>query len=278
MKLLVYPGILLLTAALAAAQIPTSGLVARYLFSGNANDTGPNLLHASVFGASLTTDRFGAANSAYLFDGTNDYLEIADHSLLSIPTTGAFSISVWMRPDVLTFPDEEGSGYVHWLGKGTPGQHEYALRMYGLDNTDGRENRTSAYVFSSAGGLGAGSYVQEAVTTGDWIHYVATFDMSADEIRWYKNGVLKDTDTFLTGPFAVTPANGTAPLRIGTRNFTSYFQGALDDVLIYDRALTASEIQQIHAVPEPAGVAALLIVWGPVALFCGSRRRRSASG
>ncbi len=270
---------LLLSVSFGTAQIPASGLVARYLFDGNALDTGPNLLHATVFnGAALTTDRFGLANSAYGFDGINDYLEIADNSLLSVATTGAFSISAWMRPDVLTFPDEEGSGYVHWLGKGEPGEQEYTFRMYGLDNTEGRANRTSFYMFNASGGLGAGAYVQEPVSVGEWIHYVATVDVAADQIRLYKNGVLKDTDTFLGAPYFVTPTNAAAPLRIGTRNAgnssnPSYFQGAIDDVIIYDRALTATEVQRLY-VPEP-GTAQLLAIFGPIAVFSATRRRKA---
>lgn len=271
--------VLLLTASFAIAQIPTTGLVAEYLFNGTPNDTGPNLLHATVHnGAALTTDRFGLTNSAYGFDGINDYLEIADNSLLSIPTTGALSISVWLRPDVLVFPDQESTGYVHWMGKGLPGQHEYTFRMYGLGNTEGRDNRTSFYVFNLAGGESAGSYVQEPVTAGAWSHYVATVSIAADEIRWYKDGVLKDVDSFLGAPYFANPQDGTAPLRIGTRaastsTSASYFLGAIDDVLIYDRVLTATEVQQLHNVPEP-GTAALLALCAPVVLFRLGRTMR----
>jgi hypothetical protein len=268
---------LLLSVSFGTAQIPTSGLVAEYLFTGNALDTGPNLLHATVFnGAALTTDRFGTSGSAYVFDGINDYLEIADNSLLSIPTTGALSISVWLRPDVLVFPDQESTGYVHWMGKGTPGQQEYTFRMYGLGNTEGRDNRTSFYVFNLAGGESAGSYVQEPVTAGEWSHYVATVSIADDEIRWYKDGVLKDVDSFLGAPYFATPQDGTAPLRIGTRaaspsTSASYFLGAIDDLLIYDRVLTPVEVQQLHTVPEPS--AALLLAFGIPAVFARQRRR-----
>jgi hypothetical protein len=267
----------LLSASLGVAQIPTTGLVARYLFAGTALDTGPNLLHATVHnGAALTTDRFGLSASAYVFDGNNDYLEIADHSLLSIPTTGALSFSVWLRPDVLVFPDQESTGYVHWMGKGLPGQHEYTFRMYGLGNTEGRDNRTSFYVFNLAGGESAGSYVQEPVTAGDWSHYVATVSIADDEIRWYQDGVLKDVDSFLGAPYFATPQDGTAPLRIGTRaaspsTSASYFLGAIDDVLIYDRVLTPSEVQQLYTVPEP-GTAALITLAVPLVAMRRKRR------
>ena len=229
------------------AQIPTSGLVANYEFTGNALDSGPGGLHGTVNGAVLTTDRFGNSDRAYAFNGTSAYIEIADHNTFTVPTTGALSISVWMRPDVLIFPFDESTGYVHWMGKGVSGQHEWVFRMYSADNTELRENRTSFYMFNLTGGQGAGSYVQEPVTPGVWIHYVAVVSMAADTITWFKNGVQKDQDPFQNSQYNIVPGNGTAPVRIGTRNLTSYFQGAIDDVRFYNRVLSLAEIQQLYA-------------------------------
>jgi hypothetical protein len=256
----------LLLCALAApghAQIPTNGLVANYEFTGNAQDSGPSGLHGTIHGALLTTDRFGNASRAYVFNGTSDYIEIADNNAFTVPTTGSLSISVWMRPDVLIFPVDESSGYVHWMGKGVSGQHEWVARMYSFDNTEARENRTSFYMFNLTGGLGAGSYVQEPITTGVWIHYVAVVSMSADTITWYKNGVQKDQDTFQISQYNIVPGNGTAPVRIGTRDFASYFKGAIDDIRFYNRVLSLAEIQQLYTegsggIPpgSPTGLAA----------------------
>lgn len=230
---------LLLFIATASATIPTAGLVARYDFNGNANDS-VGTSHGTVHGATLTSNRLGNGSSAYSFNGTSAYIQIPDHDKFSVATTGKFSISVWIRPGTLSFPDTEGSGYVHWMGKGVSGQHEWACRMYSTGNTENRENRISFYVFNLAGGLGAGSYVQEPVTSGVWIHFVATVNVAANEIKWYKNGVLKDTDT-LSG-YNIVPQNGTAPLRVGTRDFNSYFKGAIDNLLVYNRVLSQEEV------------------------------------
>jgi Ricin-type beta-trefoil lectin domain/Concanavalin A-like lectin/glucanases superfamily len=156
-----------------------------------------------------------------------------------------------MRPDALTFPHEEGTGYVHWMGKGVSGQQEWVCRMYGQDNTEARANRTSSYLFNLAGGLGAGVYVQEPVTAGAWIHYVITISTSGDREDFYKNGVWKDTAPFQNSAYLVHPQNGTAPVRIGTRDLASYFQGAIDDIRFYNRVLTAAEVQELYT-DEPA--------------------------
>ena len=64
------------------SQIPTDGLVGYWSFSGNADDESGNNHHGTVNGATLTQDRFGNPNSAYSFDGVNDYIAIAPSSLV----------------------------------------------------------------------------------------------------------------------------------------------------------------------------------------------------
>ena len=81
---------------------------------------------------------------------------------LSVTKTGILTIEAWLRPDALIFPMQEGSGYLHWMGKGelgdgaTPDRMEWAARIYGADNTDipWRENRISGYAFNMEGGRG----------------------------------------------------------------------------------------------------------------------------
>jgi uncharacterized delta-60 repeat protein len=237
-----------------APPIPNGGLVAEFAFAGNAND-GIGSLHGMAHGgAALTTDRFGRAGHAFVFDGVDDYLQMPDGDALSLNTTGALSISVWVRPDGtslngnndLLFSAKESTGYVHWMGKGLPGQHEWAMRIYSADNTDvpNRVNRMSCYIFNPSGGIGTGSYAQEPLTSGQWIHHVAVMDLGSGTITWFKNGAQRDQDSFAG---SITPANGTAPLRIGTRDFNSYFAGAVDDIRIYNRVLTTEEIGHLYA-------------------------------
>ena len=233
-------------AAPGVAAAPTNGLVARYDFNGDARDASGKGHHGVVRNATPTSNRLGNGSSAYSFNGTDAHVEIPDHRDFSVSTTGKLSISAWMRPGTLTFPDPEGTGYVHWMGKGVADQHEWAFRMYSSDNSEGRGNRTSFYLFNLAGGLGAGSYVQEVVVPGTWYHHVAVVDTRTDTIKWYKNGVLKDQDPFIASEYRIDPRNGTAPVRIGTKDFASHFKGAIDNINIYNRALSASEVIQLY--------------------------------
>lgn len=232
--------------SLFASDLPKENLVAEYLFSGNADDSSFKFNHGTVHHAVLTKDRFGRDSKAYAFNGTNAYIEIPSDSVQSIAATGELTVSVWIRPDVLDFQAIEGENYIHWMGKGEPGKHEWVFRMYNEDSP--RPNRISCYAFNLSGGLGSGSYTQESLISGEWIHITAYYNYPANQIRIYKNGVLKDTDYFTD--YHVVPEYGKAPLRIGTRNFISYFQGAIDDLRIYNRALPDSLILALYNEPE----------------------------
>jgi hypothetical protein len=183
--------------------------------------------------------------STLQFNGTkNDYIEIPSSGDFSVATTGSLTVSAWMRPDVLTFPIAESTGYVHWLGKGEAGQQEWTFRMYNFRTQDqpSRRNRISFYVFNLDGHLGVGSYFQDPVIQGEWIHVVGIADGQHSSI--YKNGVFQESQTYAG---TITPTQGSAPLRIATRDLKSFFFGAIRGVRIWNRALTAEEVAMVYA-------------------------------
>ena len=97
----IFTSILLTLSATTFAQIPSyvpsNGLVGWWPFNGNANDESGNGNNGTVNGATLTTDRFGAADKAYSFDGVNDLIRVAHQTSLNL--TGDYSISVWFIGD-----------------------------------------------------------------------------------------------------------------------------------------------------------------------------------
>lgn len=203
-------------------------------------------------------------DKASVFNGRNSYFEIPDSADLSVTGSGILTIEAWMRPDALVFQKDEGSGYVHWMGKGVlPNQMEWATRMYSADNTEGRENRISGYAFNPEGGRGIGSYTQQSVDAGDWIHYVFVINTTPDDpsnpgyTKIYRDGSnlgaktpWDDMDSLLEywptpdTPHLITPVDGSAPLRVGTRDFRSFFEGAVGKVAIYNYELSPDQIQR----------------------------------
>jgi hypothetical protein len=109
---------------------------------------------------------FGSAAGAqtgqrYLqLDGIHDFVQVEDpandFSVVSPldPDRRGLTVSAWIRPDTLSFPVAQGSGYIHWLGKGqgsgSAAQQEWVFRMYNQQTTDNppRPNRISFYVFN----------------------------------------------------------------------------------------------------------------------------------
>jgi concanavalin A-like lectin/glucanase superfamily protein len=172
------------------------------------------------------------------------YIEIPSSADFSIPTTGELTVCAWLRPATLVFSKTEGqhgSRYIHWFGKGEKNQQEWTFRMYSQDTLDGRENRISFYVFNPEGGEGIGSYFQDSLQVGEWIHIVGVADSQRTYL--YRDGVPRDSDTYAG---TIVPRVGTAPLRIGTRDLHSFFQGEIREARIWNRRLNDNEIADLY--------------------------------
>ena len=133
----------------------THGPVAFWTLAGGSaglTDRSGHGRTATAFNGYAVTSFFGG-QKATEFDGESQYVEVPDDDALSVPATGILTIEAWMRPDVLQFSHDEQSGYVHWMGKGTPNQYEYVARMYSLATTEipPRPNRISGYAFNPMG-------------------------------------------------------------------------------------------------------------------------------
>jgi hypothetical protein len=197
-------------------------------------------------------------DTAANFDGSRSYLEVADNDRWSPATTGTLTIEAWIRPSTLRFTSGRSAVcYVHWLGKGVTGQYEWTLRMYSdltPCESPSRPNRVSVYAFNLPGGLGTGAYFQggldgvPVIHRGEWVHVVGVINGNKKSrtfphgyVRIYRNGDLINTrDLFSTVP--VTLRNGSAPLRIGTRDLASFFQGSIGKVALYDYEVAGARL------------------------------------
>lgn len=178
-----------------------------------------------------------------------------------------FTVYTWLRIDNPNFNGETSAKYVNFLGKGNGGNDEYLLRLYSADSPD-RPSRLSAYIFPLGGGLGSGAaYLADdpnmdlpPLTPGEWYQVVATYD-SGDfldqdaSVKLYINdaeyglgeyGITSPGAKYANTVHPITPGNGSAPLNLGTFNMSSYFEGALDDVAVFDRKLSYNEIADLY--------------------------------
>ena len=208
----------------AFAQIPTTGLVGYYPFTGNSNDLSGNNLNGTVNGATLTTNRFGDANAAYSFDGINDYIEISNNTLLNLQDS--LTISLWFAPN-----NPSASPSQRLIDKSTVNQGDGWYMAVG-------GNLSSLHV----GGNSAPDLISHPnFNTSNWYHLVATYDRSF--ARFYINGVL-DTSIAITGQTVINSHS----VKIGANSLLSvnFFSGKMDDIRIYNKALTSTDVTALY--------------------------------
>lgn len=205
----------------AFAQIPTNGLVAWYPFNGNANDGTANGLNGIVNGATLTADRFGNSNSAYLFDGSSNFIEIPDDNLLDLSDN--FSLCAWIKVNDSVQIEQAIIGKQRLSGH-TGYNLLFNNVSFGMNN--GSQNQIV--------------YLSTQICNKGWHLLIGTYNGSVGKL--YIDG---DSVAFKT--FSMSLLNSTMPVYIG-KEFANgrYFDGIIDDVRIYNRALSASEISALY--------------------------------
>lgn len=220
-------------------QIPTAGLVAFYLFNGNANDGSGNNNNGTVFGPTLTLDRCSNPNSAYYFNGNSQYISLPPDNFL----LNEYTYSVWIK--VSSFPADGDDGWMIF----SPGSSNSGLCQGFSIHTLGEICGTSYNIGDNPRGCWA---VTPPIETGKWFHLAYT--RSYEILKIYINGVLmpyRHTDVYLPYPNN-QPANYGSPdykALIGCRsNFKNddYFFGIIDDLYVYNRTLTNAEVLELY--------------------------------
>ena len=249
-KLLLYIFVLISFTQIIHAQVPTyvptNGLVGYWPFNGNVNDESGNGNNGTVNGATLTTDRNGNANSAYSFDG-NDLISILNSPSFNFGTTNNFTMSLWFKRqstsdewDVLlsySCPDEGGGG---GLQLGTTTNFHLEFGSSGAEFFDGGN-----------------------VNDTSWHMLTVTFDRVIDIVKIYQDGEYV-SNINVPNTYTYSPTCNSNILIGGERNYWPqyYFNGLIDDIAIYNRALTQEEIIQLYtATPAPTEVAIGTQTW-----------------
>jgi hypothetical protein len=222
--------IILLISFQLVAQLPTNvspiGLVAWYGLNGNVNDASINGNHCTNYGATTTTDRNGNANSAYAFDGVSNYLERTTPSYTFNPS-GNFSFSIWVKKA------SANTGIMLMSGTGTTGVFIWLLQG----------NNTGTSYFGTNMQQSAWTWATCPYSLSQWEHYVGVYTGSNGLMKFYKNGVFQSSATY-----TYTSATASSiPLYIGKGISSGNFHGDIDDIGIWNRALTQCEITDLYA-------------------------------
>lgn len=234
---------LLVCLQLATIAVNAQTLVASYPFNGNANDESGNGNNGVVNGANLTDDRFGNANSAYSFNGTNNWIQVPNSASLQLGT-GAYTLSAWIKPNGY-YSGACQANFILSKGDNGSGEGHYNLQ-YG-DFLDGSCGAYSPLLENFATSFRKGASDNAAFTAtpttpvlGNWCQVVGTYDGTS--LRLYVNGKLISTN-ITSGTLGVL---NTADLFIGRHDAGSsnpyLVNGVIDDIKIYSTALNDAQI------------------------------------
>ena len=201
------------------------GLIAYYPFNGNANDESGNQHNGTVLGPVLTTDRFGTNSSAYYFDGTNDKIQIGT-GLNLINNTDKLTFTAWINPEEIL------DGKQHYILGEREGGNNYQFVI--LDHR--------LYFTYWKGGV-EHSYTGLEIFSNQWSFVAVTYD--GLYVNMYINGELAES---AGGSGKIDSNNST--LIFGT---DGPFNGKLDDISIYNKALSAEKIKSLYTCPPAQG-------------------------
>ena len=208
-----------------------TGLVAWYPFDGNASDMSGNGNHGAVHGATLGTDRHGRVGQAYSFDGVDDYIRVSNSPQLKDLTEYTVSLWAWSQNFSTNFNPLvfKSSGDVS------------SFEIYGGNGFTLIHNRSSTYKYQ----------YYSALPSSRWNHLLISY--SNGTLSKYDDGSLNASSTGWANP-----EHHDFPLNIGKSTWQNeggkalfYHNGSIDDIRIYDRALSASEVEKLYHLERP---------------------------
>jgi len=177
--------------------------------------------HGTIYGATWTDGKFGKALS---FDGVDDYVDCGN--AINPYLTGDLTIGIWLYPKA--FGKNRGIAQTKY-------KYEFAFT---ITDSEGRIRWFQ----------GDGSNYDNPATNNpilslnQWQHLVAVRDMDAMKVHIYLNGQFKESLTITT-----TPAQSNYHLHIGEYSYSDrWFNGLIDEVRIYNRALSENEIKMLY--------------------------------
>ena len=229
--------LLMLPAPSLEAQTINDSLILYLPFNGNANDASGNGNNGIVHNATLTTDRSGITNSAYRFNGSNSYIEIAPSASLSkIYTSSEVTIAAWINIR---------NWYNNW--------NVFAVFEQYDPSTDWGSVLLEAN-WASGGILFESGYNTSYIGSdytwqfNEWHHLAVTYSKLTDSAKFYVDGNLIGAKEYHEA-FSPDTVNAYAIGR-SLSGPDEYSDGMIDEVRIYNRALRDSELSVLPPVTD----------------------------
>lgn len=215
--------------AMAVTGLSSDGLVASWPFNGNANDESGNGNDGVVYGATLTTDRFGNPNKAYSFS-RDRYIIVPTLNNMPVGNTSR-TLSTWVRINSLTSGDTVFNYGTNVCNEQCGIRLVYApcwqFSFWGCDGGYDLDTQTSPEL-------------------NKWIFIVMTYDQNSQIAKVYQDGVEVYRGTRI--PNTVVNVDGLTIGRLNQLQDGTYykFDGDIDDIRIYNRSLSDEEIQNLY--------------------------------
>jgi uncharacterized protein (TIGR02145 family) len=222
--------------------VPKNGLVGWWPFNGNANDESGNGNNGTVNGATLTTDRFGGANKAYDFDGS-DWIEL--NLMSSINNSNQLAVSVWVKSSGTNSNTNCSVGCAqYYFSRGYDGGNGFFINTAQGNNP---------YFACGVNGPFAGgqSVTDPNITTiphTQWNHLLLNYDGA--NINFYINSKLVGTTPY-TQSIGVENTTNAVFGRQFVPGYPYFTVGKIDDGAIWNRALTQQEITNLYNAQSP---------------------------
>lgn len=205
-------------------------LVACYPFNGNANDQTSNANNPTSVNAALTTDRFGNANSAYYFDGIDDGIEIPKSS--SIEPLNTISVCAWV------YKESSSNAWTPIISKRYSIPDPY--NSYSMDGGAGISQKWMVNICKGTVGSQNSVLTKNTRPYNVWDFLVLVYDGA--KLKMFLNGDIEDSIA-LSGNIGYSSLG----LFIGKNSVAGqFFKGKIDDVRIYNRALSPCDIKYLY--------------------------------
>jgi hypothetical protein len=216
-------------------EINDSSLVAFFSFNGNVNDYSIFNNHGVLHGAALIADRFGNSNSAIYFNGSGNYVEVLNDESINFGPNEDFTFCLWIKFGSQNFPTW---WYIPFFQKTDPS----------LGYSFGTQDDLAAADITTSGGRltieNGGSCLTE-INTDTWTFLAMVISREQHKADFYVNGLYESHASIQgLGYYSIVNSGN---LFIGTNSaYDRFFKGAMDEVRIYKRTLSPTEILSLY--------------------------------